>query len=103
MNEAMQQEDSGSEDEFQEQRRRKRNPSDEQIQAKRISISAITRDPKALPRVAVRNFFAPLRKKMETEDRSYGKGSSSDEAQQKSANQAGRLPPIIPTSATNLL
>jgi hypothetical protein len=44
MHETKQQEESDSKDDFREQSRRKRNPSDEQNQVKRISI---TRDPKA--------------------------------------------------------
>jgi hypothetical protein len=57
----IQQDGSGSKDDFREQRRRKRNPSDEQIQAMRISISAITRDPEALPQVAVSKLFALIK------------------------------------------
>jgi hypothetical protein len=81
MNETLQQDDAGPKDEFREQRRRKWNPSDEQIQAKRNSNIAITRGAKALPQipVPVQSFFAPPRIQMETED----------EVQHESANQAG--------------
>jgi hypothetical protein len=103
MNETMQQDGSGSKDDFREQRRHKRNPSNEQIQAKRISVNANTQDTKALPQVAVSNFFAALRTQMETEDSSDGKRTGTEEDQQKPANQAGRPPPIILTFATNLL
>jgi hypothetical protein len=100
MHETIQQDETASKDEFREQRRRKRNPSDEKIQVKKKNI---TQDPKALPQVAVRNFFAPLRTHMETEDSNGEKTTGTEEAEQEPANQAGRPPPIILTSTTNLL
>jgi hypothetical protein len=94
MHETLQQDETASKDEFREQRRRKRNPSDDKIQIKRKNV---TQDPKALPQVAVRNFFAPLRTQMETEDNN-GEMSTGTEKPNRSqqTRQVGRLPSSLP-------
>jgi hypothetical protein len=46
-----------------------------------------------------RNIFAPLRTEMDLE----GEKEANDGEQQGTTTQAGRPPPFIPTSATNLL
>jgi hypothetical protein len=80
-------------EEFREQRRRKRNSSDGQTtQAKKFSIGQ-SPDAKAEPRL--RNFYAPLRDTMDLE--------VTGGVQQEPSSQAGRPPPIMLTSATNLL
>jgi hypothetical protein len=86
---------------FREQRKRKRNPSDEQpavlkktagsVPAK-TSPTGVSSPPNA---VVTQNFFAPLRgAEMDTE------GSPREES---AAGKAGRPPPIVLTSATNLI
>jgi hypothetical protein len=85
-------------EEFREQRRRKRNPSEEQptTPKKAAGTTGSVGDPSVRPQVDLptRNFYAPLRTEMELEDNSK---------QQEPTNQAGRPPPIILTSAVNLL
>ena len=93
-------EPSESIEEFREQRRRKRNPSEEQT--KKLKPSPSPRDPrvKSQAEVTTKNFYAPLRTSAmdvaeETSDKP-GEG-------QPSANKSGRPPPIVLTSATNLI
>jgi hypothetical protein len=102
--------------EFREQRRRKRIPSAEKTKAKR---SSITRDPKVMPQVAVtrdpriqsqveiptRNFFAPLKTadmELESSEDTSKQADDGDQLQTPSS-QRGRPPPIMLTSATNLI
>jgi hypothetical protein len=93
-------------EEFREQRRRKRNPSDEQpavlkktagsVPAK-TSPTGVSYPPKT---VVTRNFFAPLRvAEMDTES-STTEGSPYEES---AVGKRGRPPPIVLTSATNLI
>lgn len=92
-------------EEFREQRRRKRNPSDDEpaVPKKTSGTSGSIRPQGDLPTtnvVTTRNFYAPLRAaEMET-DPSTTEGSSS--ASTASA-KPGRPPPIILTSAVNLI
>jgi hypothetical protein len=51
------------------------------------------------PEVPARNFFAPLNTEMEVQ----GSEEETNEGEQQGTNQAGRPPPIILSSATNLL
>jgi hypothetical protein len=93
MNETLQQDDTGPKEEFREQRRRKRKLSDEQIQVQSNSNCAITWDPKALPQVPVRNFFAKTKTQVKYEDSRDGKCTGTDEVQQEHlTRQIGSLP-----------
>jgi hypothetical protein len=87
-------------EEFREQKRRKRNSSDEQpvVPKKTAITSGSVRDPRIRPQVDLptRNLYAPLRTEMDLE-------VDNNSEQQEPSNQAGRPPPIILTSATNLL
>jgi hypothetical protein len=80
-------------EEFREQRRRERNSSDGQATQAKKSIIGPSPDAKAEPRL--RNFYAPLRATMDLE--------VTGGVQQEPSSQAGRSPPIILTSETNLL
>jgi hypothetical protein len=84
---------SETKEEFHEQRRRKRNSSDGQATQAKKSSTGPSPDAKAEPRL--RNFYAPLRDTMDLE--------VTGGVQQEPSSQAGRAPPIILTSATNLL
>jgi hypothetical protein len=103
MNKTLQPEVADFPTEFREQKRRKRNPSD-----KRASLpnntevkSASVRDPQPHAELPTRNFFAPLRAEMELESsKEETKGGG---VQKEGTNPAGRPPPIILTSAVNLI
>jgi hypothetical protein len=83
-------------EEFRELRRRKRNSSEGQaIQAKKSSTGPINPSPDAKAEPRLRNFYAPLRAIMDME--------VTGGVQQEPSSQAGRPPPIILNSATNLL
>jgi hypothetical protein len=83
-------------EEFREQRRRKRNTSDDQAtQAKKSSTGRTNPSPDGKAEPRLRNFYAPLRATMDLEE------TGGD--QQEPSSQAGRPLPIILTSATNLL
>jgi hypothetical protein len=93
-------------EEFCEQRRRKRNPSDEQpavLKKTAGSVPAKTSptDVSSPPKAAVtRNFFVPFRvAEMDTES-STTEGSPCEES---AGGKAGRPPPIVLTSATNII
>jgi hypothetical protein len=85
-----------------EQKRRKRNPSDKQanIPNKTEVKSGSVRDPRIQAELPTKNFFAPLRAKMELEG---SKEKTNGGEQQEPTNQACRPPPINLTSVTNLL
>jgi hypothetical protein len=83
-------------EEFREQRRRKRVPSNDKSQALQAKKSSCT----APPQVQTRNFYAPLWNSKEVEER---QGNSSTDAGDQAPSQAGRPPPIILTATTNLL
>jgi hypothetical protein len=87
-------------EEFREQRRRKRVPSGENSQALQVKKSSSTAPQMAPPQVQTWNFNAPLRNRMEVEER---QGNSSKDAGDQATSQAGRPPSIILTAATNLL
>jgi hypothetical protein len=55
----------------------------------------------ATPHVPTRNFYALLRNTMEVEERQDATGTGA--GSQSASSQAGRPPPIILTSATNLI
>jgi hypothetical protein len=99
MTSTLQSEQVESEQEFREQKRRKRNLSDKQSKPK--SKTEMTSGSVSTPRaeITTKNFFAPLRTEMDLE----GNKETTDEEKQGSTTQAGRPPPIIPTSTTNLL
>jgi hypothetical protein len=103
MNESLQSEQMESQEEFREKKRRKRNLSDKLTnnQNKTAMTSGSVRDPRMRPQpeVPTRKFFAPLRREMELE-RSK---EEDNEGEQQGTNRAGRPPPVILTSATNLL
>jgi hypothetical protein len=67
INETLLREHAKSNEEFHEQRRRKRNASDsEGIQTKRSDNNAGIRNPRVPPQVPTRNYFASLRTQMES-------------------------------------
>jgi hypothetical protein len=89
--------------EFREQRRPKRNPSDVQVLAKK-SNNGITRNPPELPQVPMLNLFAALRTQVDLEENKENTSAGMDGEQlQTTSSQTGRPPPIMLTSATNLL
>jgi hypothetical protein len=97
--------------EFREQRRRKRNPSDEKAKKSKTSVTMPeSRDPRLRPngevRVPTMNFFVPLRTAEMDVERTLVEGTSdepSSELQQPPSNKAGRPPPIVLKTATNLM
>jgi hypothetical protein len=89
-------------EEFREQRRRKRKPTDEQ--PKKSKPTPGSRDPRIRSQFEVqvphRNFFAPLKTSgMEVVEETANKP---DAEQQPSTSKTGRPPPIVLTSTTNL-
>jgi hypothetical protein len=95
------------ENEFREQRRRKRIPSDEVAKRPETSMpTAGIKDPRLRPQqdVATRNFFAPLRATdMECESNKKDDAGTEGEDQQGPAKKTGRPPPIVLTSSENLI
>jgi hypothetical protein len=90
-------------EEFREQRRRKRNPLEEQ--AKKSKPTPGPKDPRIQSYVEVqvpkRNIFAPLRTSgMDVVEETTDKP---DTEQQPSTSKTGRPPPIVLTSTTNLM
>jgi hypothetical protein len=88
---------------FREQRRRKRNPSEEQV--KKLKPTPGSRDPRTRSQVEAqvptRNFYAPLRtSEMDVVETTDNHGT---EEQQPSSSKTGRPPPIVLTSSTNLM
>jgi hypothetical protein len=104
MNETLQSEQVESPMEFREQKRPKRNASDKQgsLTSNTVVTGCGVRDSRIRPQAGLptRNFFAPLRTEMELEGT---KEETNDGERPGTTNQAGRPPPIILTSATNLL
>jgi hypothetical protein len=98
-----------STEEFREQRRRKRNPSDDQAKKSKINMPTPgSRDSKPRPQgeMATKNFFSPLTTAEMEIEHAPVEGTSDDpnkEPQQTSASKAGRPPPIVLTSTTNLM
>jgi hypothetical protein len=99
MTATLQSEQVESEQEFREQKRRKRNLSDKQSKPK--SKTEMTSGSVSTPRaeLTTRNFVAPLRTEMDLE----GDKETTDEEKQGTTTQVRRPPPINLTSATNLL
>jgi hypothetical protein len=98
-----------STEEYREQWMRKRNSSDEKAKKSKTSVPMPeSRDPRLRPKgeVPTKNFFAPLRTAEMDVERTLVE-STSDEAnselQQLSSNKSGRPPPIVLTTATNLM
>jgi hypothetical protein len=92
--------------EFREQRRRKRNPSNEGAKKPKTMPIAGIKDPRLRPQqdVPTRNFFAPLRTTdMECEGNKNHDETTEDEVQQGPGSQTGRPPPIVLTSPENLI
>jgi hypothetical protein len=90
---------------FREQRRRKWILRDNQAQALREKKSSMA-PPSATPQVQTRNYYAPLRNKMEVEARQVqdeSQAASESAAAEGALGKAGRQPPIILTSAANLI
>jgi hypothetical protein len=83
-------------EEFREQRRRKRNPSDEQPTVPKKAVRAVTSVPKE---ITTRNFFAPLRATMNTDS----SGMEAKTEEEAFPEKTCRPPPIILTSSTNLI
>jgi hypothetical protein len=83
-------------EEFREQRRRKRNPSDEQPTVPKKAVTAANSVPKE---ITTRNFFAPLRATMETDS----SGMEAKTEEEAVPQQNCRPPPIILTSSANLI
>jgi hypothetical protein len=98
-----------STDEFREQRRRKRNPSEDKAKISKTSVPAPeSRDPRLRPKgeVPTKNFFAPLRTAEMDVESTLVEGTSekpNSETQQPSSSKAGTPPPIVLTTATNLM
>jgi hypothetical protein len=98
-----------STEEFREQWRRKRNASDEQAKKSKTSVPPPgSKDSKPRPQgeVATKNLFAPLRAADMDVERTLVEGTTdepSGESQQPSSSKAGRPPPIVLTSAINLM
>jgi hypothetical protein len=98
-----------STEEFREQRRRKRNPSDDIAKKQKTGVPTHeSRDPRLRPKgkVPTRNFFAPLRTtEMDLKNNHEEATSESPTSvkQQASSSKAGRPPPIILTSTINLI
>jgi hypothetical protein len=88
-------------EEFREQRRGKRIPSDDQALALQVKNSSSTLLQLALPQVQTPNCYAPLRNGMEVEERQDTTGTHAEK--QFTSSQAGRPPPITLKSATNLI
>jgi hypothetical protein len=85
-----------STEKFREQRRRKRNPSDEQAKKYKTSVPTPESRLRPLGEVATKNFFAPLRTAEMEVERILVEGTSdepSSEPQQSSASKAVRPPP----------
>jgi vacuolar-type H+-ATPase subunit I/STV1 len=91
-----------STEEFREQTRRKRNPSDEQAKKSKSAMPTPVAKPRPQEEVNTKNFFAPLRTAEIGVEHALVEDTSS-ESQQPAAKKAGRAPPIILTSTTNLL
>jgi hypothetical protein len=104
MHDSLQPEQEESTEEFREQRRQKRNPSDEDatVPKKTAVTSGIVGDPRIRWQVELptRNFSAPLSTEMEIED---NKEEFNNREQEEPTNQVGSAPPIILTSGTNLI
>jgi hypothetical protein len=98
-----------STEEFREQKRRKRNPSEDKAKKSRTSVpTPESRDPRLRPKgeVPTKNFFAPLRTAEMYVENKLAEGTSekpNSETQQPSSSKAGRPPPIELTTATNLM
>jgi hypothetical protein len=107
MNDSPQPEQTESNEEFREQRRSKRNPSDDQatLSKKTAVTNTSVRDPCIRPQIKLLtwNFFALLRTNMELEDSKEKSNNRTDGEQHEPTNQAGRPPPTNLTSATNLI
>jgi hypothetical protein len=91
-----------SPEEFREQRRRKRNPSEEQ--AKKSKPTPGPRDPRIRTQgeVPTRNFFAPLRASgMDVAEETTDQPN--EEQPQPSSGKSGRPLPTVLTSATNVI
>jgi hypothetical protein len=94
------------ETEFREQRRRKRNPSEEEAKKPKTMPNAGIKDPWLRPHhdVPTKNFFAPLRAtNMECEGNKSKDTDTQDEVQQEPASKTGRPPPIVLTLQENLI
>jgi hypothetical protein len=83
-------------EEFREQSRGKRNPSDEQPTAPKKAVTAVTSLPKE---ITTRNFYAPLRATMETDSSGMEEKTEEEAVPVKTC----RPPPIILTSSINLI
>jgi DNA primase len=95
-----------SSEEFREQRRRKRNASDEKAKKSKTSVpTPESRDPRLRPQgeVATKNFFAPLRTAEMEVECTLVEGTSDEPSREPSSSKAGRPPPIMLTSAINLI
>jgi hypothetical protein len=88
-----------TEEEFREQKRRKRNLSDKQTKQKRKTDTKSGTVSAPHAELTTKNFCAPLRTEMDLE----GDKVNTVQNKQGTTTQAGRQPPIILTSATNLL
>jgi hypothetical protein len=104
MNETLQSEQVELPTEFRKQKRRICNPSDKQgsLTSNTVVTGCGVSDSRIQPQAGLPtiNFFAPLRTEMELEGT---KEKNNHGERQGTTNQAGRPPPIILTSATNLL
>jgi hypothetical protein len=92
-----------STEEFREQRRRKRNPSDENAKKPKTGVpTPESKEPRLCP---TRNFFAPLRTaEMDLECTHVEDTSESPTSEkQQTSSRAGRPPPVILPSAINLI
>jgi hypothetical protein len=96
-----------AQEEFREQRRRKRNPSEEAAKKQKTMPTTGIKDPRPRPQqdVVTRNDFAPLRTtEIECEGSTKEVADNpEDELQQRPASQMSRPPPIVLTSEENLI
>jgi hypothetical protein len=95
-----------SEDGFREQRRRKRNNSEEMRQSRNKKDAPQAAKTTHVPKTAAatRNYFAPLRTaQMDTEEKNTEGENSVEEHQQAPSLVAGRPPRIVLTSTANLI
>jgi hypothetical protein len=91
-----------SPEEFREQRRSKRNPSEEQAKKSKPTPGPWDSRMRTQVEVPTRNFFAPLRASgMDVAEETIDQPN--EEQPQPSSGKSGRPPPIVLTSATNLI
>jgi hypothetical protein len=92
----------GAQEDFREQRRRKRKPSDGKVSAKKVAtttdgVNDLHIRPQA--EVTTRNYYAPLR----SNEMEVTENTNPAESQQAPTTERSRPPPIVLTTETNLI